>query len=45
VTGGLLCKGLACLIRVEVFDEAAPGEEYEDIDVAFDEILNAGDPV
>jgi hypothetical protein len=38
--GTLPCKGLACLTRVEDFDRGFPGE-YDVIDVAVDEMLNA----
>lgn len=44
VTGGRLCKGLACFVRCEFRDRAVPGE-YDDIDVGVDETLNGpGDP-
>jgi hypothetical protein len=38
VTGGLLCNGLACLVRCELRDRAVPGE-YDDIDVGVEETL------
>jgi hypothetical protein len=44
VTGGLLCNGLACLVRCEFLDIAVPGE-YDDMDVGVEETLNGpGDP-
>lgn len=38
VTGGLLCRGLACRVRLEALDSVVPGE-YDDIDVGVDETL------
>jgi hypothetical protein len=44
VTGGLLCRGLACFVRCEFLDRAVPGE-YDDIDVGVEETLKGpGDP-
>jgi hypothetical protein len=44
VTGGLLCSGLACLVRCEFLDMVLPGE-YEEIDVGVEETLKGlGDP-
>ena len=39
VTGGLLCKGLACRVRSEVLDNVTAGE-YDDMDVGVEETLN-----
>lgn len=39
VTGGLLSRGLACLVRTELFDNTMPGE-YEDMEVGVEETLN-----
>ena len=39
VTGGLPCKGLACLTRVVFLEDRATPGEYEDIDVGVEDTL------
>lgn len=40
VTGGRLCRGLICFVRMDVRESEVPGE-YEDIDVGVDDVLKA----